>query len=376
MVATLLQPVELIRVQRRGSAAAKVAVAEMQGWRASHEDAHAIRCNSESADVWVLDGHRGDEVARRGAEALQQEFAPSKDKKCLLPTDKKIEKGIESVDRKLRSELQSCKAGSTVVGAFVAKEGPETYGVKLVNCGDSRAVLVHAPSERKDTAANPAIRLPQQLEQYAKEMAWAADASWLPSWPAMVETIDHKPTNPTERVRIEAAGGSVCRGHKPRIDGNLAVSRGLGDFDFKSDGRRAAALQKVSCVPDVYEVRGLREGALLILACDGLWDVMSSEEAASFVRKRLKKEPDADLGRVAVALIRFCLRLETKDNLTVMIVQLGDGKEWAEIEDEMVGFEKLKGEINEETERQYQNFLRKLSFSSEGTILDKKDSNN
>jgi len=364
MVATLAHPVELIRVQRRGSAALKCAVAEMQGWRASHEDAHAVRCNDHAADVWVLDGHRGDEAAQNGAEGLEHEFEEAI-KGTEMPSDKRIQKGVEAVDRKLRGQLEDRHAGSTVVGAFITKESTGSYNAKLVNCGDSRAVLVHGPEERKATKAPVAVRLPRQLETYEREVCWAPDASWLPSWPAIVETIDHKPGHPTERARIEAAGGQVCGGRKARIDGHLAVSRGLGDFDFKSDPKRPAREQKVSCVPDIYEVQGLQTGALLLLACDGLWDVMTSEEAGSFVRNRLKKDPDADLGAVAAALIRWCLRLETHDNLTVMIVRLVDGTDWTDIPDEMMGFEKLHGPVDKDTQKQYQNFLRKLHFPSE-----------
>ena len=43
-------------------------------------------------------------------------------------------------------------------------------------------------------------------------------------------TIDHKPTNPEERERIINAGGVVLTA---RINGSLAVSRALGDFDYK-----------------------------------------------------------------------------------------------------------------------------------------------
>ena len=57
--------------------------------------------------------------------------------------------------------------------------------------------------------------------------------AWLPEWPAVVETIDHKPSLCFERARIEAAGGTVRGGRTARLDGSLAVSRSLGDFDFK-----------------------------------------------------------------------------------------------------------------------------------------------
>lgn len=66
----------------------------------------------------------------------------------------------------------------------------------------------------------------------------------------------------------------------PRLDGNLAVSRGLGDFEYKQEEGRPVAEQKVSCVPDIYEVVGLKAGSLVILCCDGVWDVMTGDEAA------------------------------------------------------------------------------------------------
>jgi len=227
--------------------------------------------------------------ARFGANALEHEFRHAT-KGTAMPGDKKIQNGVEAVDRKLRGHLQQgCNAGSTVVGAFVAHEKDGTYSAKLVNCGDSRAVLVRGPKDRKTSTAAPSVKLPQQLETMEKKACWAPDASWLPSWPAIVETIDHKPGHPTERARIEAAGGQVCGGRRARIDGNLAVSRGLGDFDFKSERGKTASEQKVSCVPDIYEVGGVQAGALMLLACDGLWDVMTSEEAAAFIRVRLKK---------------------------------------------------------------------------------------
>jgi len=175
------------------------------------------------------------------------------------------------------------------------------------------------------SAAPIEIKLPKSLETFrlAAETNWSKDASWLPQWPAVVETIDHKPNLWLERARIVAAGGTVCGGRRARLDGNLAVSRSLGDFDFKDNQGRSAAEQKVSCLPDIYEVSGLPRGTLLLLACDGLWDSMSSEEAAQFVRERLRYDPPLELDEIARQLIDFSLRLKTGDNVTVLLVQLG-----------------------------------------------------
>jgi len=245
---TLARPVELIRVQRRGSAAFKCAVAEMQGWRSNHEDAHSVHCGEKTADFWVLDGHRGSDAATFGADALAQEIGQALDGENL-PANSEIHQGLETVDGMLRNHLEKDEthrqAGSTVVGALIAQQSNGFYTAKMVNCGDSRGVIVRGPEERKSSAHAATIRLPQHFQKFEEEDCWTADASWFPSWPAIVETIDHKPSHPLERARIEAAGGRVSGGRRARIDGNLSVSRGLGDFDFKDDINRSTSEQKV-----------------------------------------------------------------------------------------------------------------------------------
>lgn len=92
---------------------------------------------------------------------------------------------------------------------------------------------------------------------------------------------DHKPTLPAERARIEGAGGRVVVG---RVDGSLAMSRALGDFELK-DLSMAQHLQKVSAEPEIVVRR--REAAsdeMLVVACDGVWDVMSSEQCCACLR--------------------------------------------------------------------------------------------
>eukprot|EP00931_Biecheleriopsis_adriatica_P080789 TRINITY_DN5413_c0_g1_i2.p1 TRINITY_DN5413_c0_g1~~TRINITY_DN5413_c0_g1_i2.p1 ORF type:complete len:340 (-),score=80.09 TRINITY_DN5413_c0_g1_i2:83-1102(-) len=315
-----------IEVQSINGSMFRSAIAECQGRRPSYEDAHAITSKGHTAFFWVFDGHRGDSASRFAAKLFSsQEYGPKKDK---LPSNKRILQIFESADNSLRSHLCSNhlkKAGSTAIGALAARTSDGTYVAKLVNCGDSRAVVIRAPSEQEGCAAGIQVKLPKSLEliRRAVQAEWSQDASWLPGWPAVVETIDHKPALWGERARIEAAGGTVCGGRRARLDGHLAVSRGLGDFDFKEDKNRTAAEQKVSCVPDIYEISGLMEGSLILLACDGLWDVISSEEAADFVRERLQNDPPMSLSEIAHDLVDFSLEQETGDNVTVMLVQLG-----------------------------------------------------
>lgn len=331
-----------VLVSRFTSSAFKCAVAETQGGRDYHEDAYAVHCNARRADFWVLDGHRGDTAARFGARTLPKELkrranatdggAILRDNSGLL-ADECIERGFQAVDQQLRTIL-ACQQklleaplkppGSTVAGAIASLQANGTYTVKLVNCGDSRGVLIRGPAEHRTSASPAKVRLPRLLESVrsiqSQKECWDPQASWLPEWPAIVETIDHKPNSLPERARIEAAGGHVSGGRIARVDGHLAVSRGLGDFDFKGDRGLSPAQQKVSCIPDIYEASNLQPGSLVLLACDGLWDVVSTDEAAHFVRSRLKKEPSADMGDIASGLVRSALS-KTEDNVTVLLAQ-------------------------------------------------------
>lgn len=91
---------------------------------------------------------------------------------------------------------------------------------------------------------------------------------------------DHKPQNPQESERIEAAGGFVADN---RVDGNLALSRALGDFEYKSNTQKKKEEQKVTAEPDFTETPITDDCEFVILACDGIWDVKSNQQAVDFV---------------------------------------------------------------------------------------------
>jgi len=374
MGCVLTSPVELIRVQRHGSVAFRCAVAEMQGWRISHEDAHEMQCDGPSGAFWVLDGHAGDGAALYSAPELGTEFAASGWRETgELPSNQRLEAGFEDVDSRLHAYCQGNpekESGSTVVGALVGRQNDGTYNVKLLNCGDSRGLVIRGPGEEEDANELP-VRIPAHLEALKGKAEGEGngepgDAASERKWPLVIESVDHKPSHPTELARIEAAGGHVSQEDPPRLDGNLAVSRGVGDFEYKGDASRPVSEQKVSCVPDIYEVTGLKPGSICVLGCDGIWDVMTSKEVATLVRDKIRSNPGADLGDIAADLIRDSLHRNSRDNVTVMIVQFVDGSDWTEELDEIKNFEKLGDmDMDDEVRKQYQGFLRKAKFPNE-----------
>jgi serine/threonine protein phosphatase PrpC len=94
-------------------------------------------------------------------------------------------------------------------------------------------------------------------------------------------TEDHKPSNEEEKERIEKAGGFV---RFDRVNGELAMSRAIGDFRYKLNLQLAVHEHQVIAIPDIaIHERNHDEDEVLILACDGVWDVLSNEEAIQYV---------------------------------------------------------------------------------------------
>lgn len=97
-----------------------------------------------------------------------------------------------------------------------------------------------------------------------------------PQFDTISLTEDHKPSNPEEKKRIEEAGDFVF---VDRVNGELAMSRALGDFRYKSNAELRPEQHSVICYPDVsVYVRTGSNDSILVLACDGVWDVMSNNE--------------------------------------------------------------------------------------------------
>lgn len=143
-------------------------------------------------------------------------------------------------------------------------------------------------------------------------------------------SYDHKPTNASERERIQAAGGFVSEG---RVNGSLALSRALGDFEYKGNKDLPPDEQAVTAHPDVKEFQ-LEDGdEFMILACDGIWDVMTSQKCVDFVRERIiasNKDGGGELklSKICEELCDECLAPDTRgtglgcDNMSVVIVLL------------------------------------------------------
>ncbi|KAG6626265.1 hypothetical protein I3843_15G031200 [Carya illinoinensis] len=251
----------------------------------------------------VYDGHGGSQVANycrdRMHVALAEELECVKEglgdgtikgncqqqwKKaftnCFLKVDDEVG-GKESLE-----PLAPETVGSTAVVAVICSSH-----IMVANCGDSRAVLCRGKKP-------------------------------------MALSVDHKPDREDEYARIEAAGGKVIQWNGHRVFGVLAMSRSIGDRYLKP---------WIIPEPEVMFLPRAKDDECLILASDGLWDVMTNEEVCDLARKRIllwHKKNGTTLPTIrgegidpaAQAAAEFLSNRATqkgsKDNITVIVVDL------------------------------------------------------
>ena len=129
---------------------------------------------------------------------------------------------------------------------------------------------------------------------------------------AVALTRDHTAEDAGERRRVEEAGGSLQRdaSGKWRVGAaGLAVTRGLGDFDARDDG--------LTPEPEITRVTLEPEDEYIVLACDGLWDVLTVDDVAGLVAATVK-EP----GMVAKRLVAEAMTRGSGDNITAVVAFL------------------------------------------------------
>lgn len=80
---------------------------------------------------------------------------------------------------------------------------------------------------------------------------------------------DHKPSCTLEEDRIKAAGGFVSM---DRVNGNLNLSRALGDFVYKENTSLGVDKQMVLPIPEIRTHKITENTEFFIIACDGIWD--------------------------------------------------------------------------------------------------------
>eukprot|EP00672_Neobodo_designis_P004783 CAMPEP_0174852914 /NCGR_PEP_ID=MMETSP1114-20130205/27264_1 /TAXON_ID=312471 /ORGANISM="Neobodo designis, Strain CCAP 1951/1" /LENGTH=385 /DNA_ID=CAMNT_0016087533 /DNA_START=35 /DNA_END=1192 /DNA_ORIENTATION=+ len=274
----LPKPITTKVVERMGNGHVNSAAVSVNGFRNSMEDAHVLYSGPDRMVFGVFDGHSND----RCSAFIAQHIAKRIQALPLPLSNESLEKMCLELDEEFLEEHGD--GGTTGTFAIVIPTGSD-YDVVVCNVGDSRTILI------KNNA-----------------LAFVTD--------------DHKPANPGERARIEKAGGLV---RMNRVDGDLAVSRAFGDGFFKKN-RDDARNQKVIAVPDITRMKASK-GDTFIIACDGVFEGnFSTEEVVTFAVQQMPP-PSNDYAVTASRIIDQAIRRGSKDNISCLVVNMGDGTE-------------------------------------------------
>lgn len=179
-------------------------------------------------------------------------------------------------------EVPGDDSGTTACVCLISKDK-----VVVANAGDSRAIL---------SRAGVAIDL----------------------------SVDHKPEDEIEKNRIEKAGGMV--NEDGRVNGGLNLSRAFGDHCYKKNTELPLAEQMISALPDIKIETLQKEDEFLVVACDGIWNSMESQQVIDFVKEKLAAGRNCQ--QVAEDLCDACLADSTQgdgtgcDNMTVIVTQI------------------------------------------------------
>ncbi|RZC32041.1 protein phosphatase 2C 21 [Asbolus verrucosus] len=142
---------------------------------------------------------------------------------------------------------------------------------------------------------------------------------------AIEMSFDHKPEDEPERERIVKAGGRVTS--DGRVNGGLNLSRAIGDHAYKQNKELSDREQMITALPDVKKLTiNPNEDEFMVLACDGIWNFMSSQEVVDFVRPSIL-EGREKLSQICEEMFDHCLAPNTMgdgtgcDNMTAIIVK-------------------------------------------------------
>ncbi|GAB1599988.1 probable protein phosphatase 2C T23F11.1, partial [Argonauta hians] len=292
---TLSEPVTTKNTSSCENHFVKVGSSCMQGWRINMEDAHthllSLPNDRECCYFGVFDGHGGAKVAQYAGNNLHKRITGS-EYYSYGNIPEALRQGFLLLDNEmLKDESMKDELAGTTALVILLKSSKLFCG----NVGDSRAV--------------GCVR-------------------------GMVEVLsfDHKPSNDNETRRIIAAGGWV---ELNRVNGNLALSRALGDFVFKRNDKKGPEEQIVTAFPDVVEKEINLDWEFLVLACDGIWDVLENEDVVKFVRARIAQGMMPEL--ICEELMTACLAPDCNmgglgcDNMTVVIVCFLHGGTYEEL---------------------------------------------
>ena len=274
----------------------------MQGWRKRQEDAHIAAVSQgekKNIDVFgVFDGHGGKEISQFVSNHFTEELIKNKNletdlSQALKETFIKMDEimttpeSIEEIKKYARlskeaDDLQSKNEPANSQMAFISQligpKDPEANDIYM-RTGCTACVMSIDETNKKLYFAN----------------AGDSRVVMCKSGVAYPQSEDHKPEMESEKTRIYKADGWISEG---RVKGNLNLTRGFGDLEYKQNKNLKPEEQMITANPDIKVVDYDKDIEFIIIGCDGIWDCLKNQEACDIVTKRLKEDPNIKISKI------------------------------------------------------------------------------
>ena len=274
----------------------------MQGWRKRQEDAHIAAVSQgdkKNIDVFgVFDGHGGKEISQFVSNHFTEELIKNKNletdlSQALKETFIKMDEimttpeSIEEIKKYARlskeaDDLQSKNEPANSQMAFISQligpKDPESNDIYM-RTGCTACVMSIDETNKKLYFAN----------------AGDSRVVMCKNGVAYPQSEDHKPEMESEKKRIYKADGWISEG---RVKGNLNLTRGFGDLEYKQNKNLKPEEQMITANPDIKVVDYNKDIEFIIIGCDGIWDCLKNQEACDVVTKRLREDPNIKISKI------------------------------------------------------------------------------
>ena len=274
----------------------------MQGWRKRQEDAHISAISlgdKKDLDVFgVFDGHGGKEISKFVSNHFTEELRVNKNvstnmslalKETFIKMDEIMQtpESIEEIKKYARiskeeddiqSKNEPQNSQMQLITQLMGQKDPESNDI-FMRTGCTACVMSIDETNKKLYFAN----------------AGDSRVVMCKNGIAEPQSEDHKPEMESEKKRIYKAEGWISDG---RVKGNLNLTRGFGDLEYKQNKNLKPEEQMITANPDIKVVDFTNDMDFVIIGCDGIWDCLKNQEACDFVKERLKKNPDIKISKI------------------------------------------------------------------------------
>ena len=303
----------------------------MQGWRKRQEDAHisALSLGDEKKiDVFgVFDGHGGKEISKFVSEHFIDELTKNNNlntdmtqalKETFIKMDEIMQtpKSIEEIKKYARlskeeddkqTKNEPPNSQMALLSQIMGQKDPEANDI-FMRTGCTACVLGVDEGKKKLFFAN------------------AGDSRVVMCKKGIAEAMseDHKPELETEKTRIYKADGWISEG---RVKGNLNLTRGFGDLEYKQNKNLKPEEQMITANPDIKVIDFSSDIDFVIIGCDGIWDCLKNQEACDFVSKKLKEKSNIKISQIIEEMLDTIVAKDLYnesgvgcDNMTCIVV--------------------------------------------------------